>query len=508
MPTTKVTLENGSILNVPEGSTPQQIQQWVGQATGKTPQIAPPADTFSGESGLSGLSALFQRVASDPSNPAAGLIKAIPDVFRGMLGESKSELGKVIPAASDPNDSSFQHLIGAIPGVGHGLSHLGTNITGGNYPAAAGDLLSLFGPELAGGALGKMGNASRDAGFEMFNRGLKFDPVQNSVQDIRGAVNEGIASKLPAPKLTRTAVMDSLSRIGDVSKPGTMLGDLESQLTPYVTGQNGAMPLDASKVMGPYVEKLQSILQSPTAGAPKMAATMINEIRPAIKEMDPGLAGTLFDPDALGPGRPFSPAQQTNLLSRWAKNNTTLNVARGHQASRAINSLISDSAYKDVSGSVMPGETSANLLLRKGLKDAVNDAHPEIADVNSRMHDLITLKTAMNQAAKSGGTAADQIIRSVMGAMEMAGGAGVAALAGHHGTIPLGVGGAGALVLGKLLGSPRTATQMGIGLGKSVPSLLDALKLPAQGAAQVSRVIPKNSGEDQIQQLLDALKGK
>jgi len=308
-----------------------------------------------------------------------------------------------------------------------------------------------------------------------------------------------------------------------VGTPGTILGDLEAQTKPYTTGIAGAQLVDPSKALGPYISRLQSVLKAPTAGAERYVGNMLREAEPALREMSP-VMNHVFDPQ-----NNFSPTAKVNMIESWMNNasrqqaqyaptTNNLTVARAHAAKRAMYDLISDSAYKDVSGSVLPGDVSANQTLARGFKDAVNDVHPEMSDINNHMHNIITLKSAMNQAAKVNPKSFDQLMKSALGSMELAGGGALASsLIGYHGALPLSTGAAAGMALSKVLQSPRMATQLGILMGDTFPRLTDALQPFTRGPA-AQAVLPaarslnlqagdqpmKDLGNQLIQQLLNA----
>jgi hypothetical protein len=493
-------------------------------------------DTFLGESGLGGTWEALKGLASqttDPKNPNfLQPQKAIGELGVNALGglaqNATDQLGQAWHSATQsPQGSNFgaqlldsfknagqagQHVLQAIPG-GDTLTHLFGNAQEGNWPGLAGDLTALAGPDLLEGGLAKAGEKATLGGLQKYRSQLPFNIAQHSPEDIESATRAAMRERIPAQELFATGKDRTLDRLGDPSKPSSLIGQTEAQIKPYVTGALGKVPINAQTVLSPLLDKIKGVMGVQTAGAQKLSATMLHEVQEELKTWDPQVMGQIFDPNALAPGQPFSSEQKVNLLDKWSQNNQVLDAGQAHNRSRALNNLISDKSYGDTSTSVEPGAVQANKLLRQGYKDGINEVHPEVADLNNHYHDLINLKDTLNQVAKQPSRASQQAmdagIRGLIGSPIALGAGGLAAWGAHTmggGPLQMGLAGGAGHQLIKALQDPKMATKAAIILGNDFPKLIKSL----QGSVSPLKVaLPtfnslENSGNDPIKELFNA----
>lgn len=437
-------------------------------------------DTFAQESGLSGLGALIQGglknlASGSPSQIVQGGVNTAADMLQGIGQNLSQELGKAWQAAKNipkPGGEGLSdvlmHLVGAIPIEGPPLQHLAQNVTQGNVGGGLGDLVALFGPELAKGALKGASALGEKVAPPLYRRNLPFSS-DSSIRDIEGAVKTGIKGELPAQNLF-SGKGGSLDRIGRTDQPGTIMGDLEAQTKPLVTGQGGATPIRMDTALAPFLKEVNGKLDAPTATGHTIAAGMLKEAEPALRKLSP-LMDAVFNDDPAK-GAVHTTAQRASLIDAWARNNkSALTVGDAHIAKRGMYNTLADSAFKDTDGTVPSGSKAANLALSKGYKDAINEAQPGMVPINEKMHNVITLQGALNEAAKQSPKEFNLLTQLAVG------GAFGSAVAMRGGGLAEsgGAGMAGILAL-QALKSPRIATQLSILMGSKFPKLATALQ--------------------------------
>lgn len=487
------------------GYKDEDIQQSLRKGGWKEPDIqqafssVPQADTFLGESGLQGAGNLLTNLQNSGHtiNPS-DLWQTLQGMYQGQKQETGQELGDAQQQLSRGNLSgALSHFIAGTPLVGHPLVHGVHNLVTGNYGAVAGDALSLFGPQLVK-LLGEGAvSGARTAGAQLYRHNLPFEGA-SSIRDIEGAVRTGIADELPAQALFSKSGR-TLDHIGRSDQPDTVMGNLEDLTKYHVTGAAGARPVNLETALAPFLKEIQGRLEAPTASGKQIAGAMMNEARPLLEKMSP-LMRHVFDPDALGPGLGYTTEQKAQLVEFFARNNrSALTVGQAHIGKRGMYNTLSDSMFVDNSGQVPPGSKAANLSLSRGYKDAINEAAPEMAPINSHMHNLITLTDAMNTAAKASPKEFRILMNLAIGGAlgsvpTMMGGAGV------HTTAGAGV--AGALAL-QALQSPAIATRLAIVMGKKFPDLAE--KLHATTMSQVAAAAPNALRNVPLQELFKQL---
>jgi len=495
--------------------------------------VRPPPDSFGEESGLPGLSKLpgifgdaynhLQDVVAGSANPRGRSLwdGLLHPMLAAQTADTASQVaqGNAAMKRGDISNALGDYAEG-VPFVGHPVTHLVGNLHEGNWGGAAGDALALAGPDLFRGIIGKAGKLSGSAAERIYRRVLPFDVFQYSRPDIEDAVRTGIKEGLPADKLFSPESKSSAARIGSIDDPATLLGKDEAALRPWVTGANGARELNPAHVLGPFVDHLKSFLRAPTETGQNMVTTMLREAAPALREISPALKWVIDDSGAPA-------AQQVAWIEKWMNNPngvhtnlpvplgqsgtnplaSSMTVARAHEASRAINKVISESNYRDVNGNVIPGVAQANLSLRQGLKEGINSIHPDVARINNHMHDLITLKNTMDSVGKAAPRDAEHMMKAILGATAMiGGGAEIAGLLGHFGAIPMSVGATAGLALNRVLESPRAATLLGITMGKA-PAAADAVAQFSRGVPNVLPATRSLSGDpnNPLQKLLTSV---
>ncbi len=449
-------------------------------------------DTLGGESGLSGILGLLKQgydaaTTHSPSEWGGDLMNTLKGAGQGIAQNAKTELGRSADAAKDLAPmTALQHLFGAVLPQS---SHFQDNVVSGNAGGAAGDLLGLFGPEAAGKALDLTRKGATAAGENIYRGPLPFDKTKMSQGDIRSAVKTGIEGELPAEKLFSKPSERTTDVIGSVGAPGTILDDMDKIILPHTTGAAGMREVNPQTVLNPLVSEIRSVLKGPTKTSASMAAKMLDEDEPFLRELSPAL-GWVMDQ-----GVPST--EKLDIIEKWMKDprllKTTaiarkgeslfnpleshLTMERAQSASRGINSTLDPKAFNDKMTGILPGQTQAQQLLRKGLKDGMNEIAPGIGDVNSRMRDVINLRNAFDDIAKQNPKDVVQTLHHMIGVAEYGlGGAGIGSvISGHVGGLPLSVGASLGIALKKALDSPRFATNLGIALGGKFPKLLDAI---------------------------------
>ncbi len=495
-------LENGKTIQIPDGSTPEQAQDFMHQAMAAD---APPPqeDTFLGESGIGGIGNWISGAAESQHtfNPSDAW-----NVLKGMYqGQAKETSGELSSAGEQLRQGNYSdaalHAIGAIPLLGHPLVHSGKNIVEGNYPAAAGDLLALFGPKLAESATRGAGALGESAGTQLYRKALPFTKA-SSPEDIEGAVREGVSRALPAQSIFAPPGKRTLDKIGSTYKPGTILGDLEGQAKPMVSGPFGQDPVKAPTAFGPFIDKVETYLNANSSSVRAAGVGMLKEAQPGLEKLNPRVASIFADDPATGKPM-FSPQQQLQLFKSYvAGDPQDLTVEMAHQGKRDAYDALSSSVYKD-SGSATPppaGGRDANMSLAVGYKNAVNEARPGMVPINEHMHNILTLKDAMNEAAKESPKAFELMTRLAIGA-GLGGGASVAAHMGREFTAGAGIAGAIALHAMK---DPRVASQIAIVMGNKFPRVAQALAPFAQPVGVAGSAVGQSLrplGDDEVQQL-------
>jgi hypothetical protein len=94
-------------------------------------------------------------------------------------------------------------------------------------------------------------------------------------------------------------------------------------------------------------------------------------------------------------------ADLKNELTDWQKQYPNgLTVETAQATKRAMYKRISDRLYADNYGGITPADKAADILLAKGLKDAISEKVPEVDEPNNYMHTAIVLRDALDNAAK------------------------------------------------------------------------------------------------------------
>lgn len=473
-------------------------------------------DTFLGESGIGGLLGIPGALAKGSPPTLANPLGPLGDLLKGMYQGQVKQTGDAQASASKNLSqghyaNALSDFIEGTPIIGRPLTHAVSNAYQNNYSGMLGDLVGLLGPKALEAATEGASSAGRTAGLSTYRSKLPFKTGDLSVEDLQKAVKAGVDQGFPAQSLFASGRGDTLARVGRMDQPGTYLGGLGDQLKPYVTGANGALPVNAETAYGPLLNRIDSQLQSPAASGQELAANMLAEAKPGLLKADPKIMGQIFDDnpvDAKGnPVAPFTAAQRASLIRNWATgNHSAMSVADAHAGKQRLYDGLSDSAYSEKSaGSAPVGKRDALKLMAAGYKNAVNEVHPEAAPINDAVHNTINLKDALNAAAKESPREFDLLKNLVVGGMVGAAGGGLGHLAGPGIVESAGAGVAGAITL-KALQSPRVATQLAIIMGKRFPAVADAVAplIQPTGYTAMTAGEAAQSGNDQIQQLFNS----
>lgn len=492
--------------------SPKEIDQMMGVASG---DFLPKGttDTFAGESGLGGLGSLLsQAKTSLTQHPASqwggDLLNTIKNMYNAQVAETSQAQSD---AKTDWGKGEYANAIGdflsGTPLVGHPIVHGVNNAANGNFGGAAGDLLGLLGPEIAEGAVSGLGSVSRNVGLKLFHKNLPFDSA-NSVRDIERATAEGVDQKLPAQGLFSQGKARTLDKIGRTDQPGTVMGNLEAQVQPLVTGAAGAQKVDVSTALAPFISKVKDKLEDPTATGQGMAAQMLRSAEPALRKINGPVMDYIFDPAqgfsdeqkvaniekwarATGVGQP---SQATPGLTLFGQNASAtspnilthdLDVSSAHNAKRGMYNNLSDDTFRDASGAVPPGAKATSLSLSKGYKNAVNEAQPSLAPINEHMHNTIVLQDALNRAAKESPKAFQQLTDAAIGVST---GSAATAATGHSSALELGLGSLVGMMATRALRDPVIASHLGIILGNKFPRVSQALEPFMQGGGEAGEL--------------------
>lgn len=409
-------------------------------------------DTFLGESGLSGLGTLlgqgYQAVTQHPvSQYPSDLWNTLKNVYQGQATETSSEQQAAKDSWNQGGPSGVEeaarHLVGSIPVVGHPIAHGIHNIQTGNLGGLSGDILSLLGGDLAkegAEGLGAIGNKTGQAlleGSVGFPKGVSLDDAAKARQLMLDA-------HLPAGK-------GSIAKIGRIGQPGTLMEDLETQIAPHVTGASGAQPVDVNTVLRPAMKYLAEILEDRTPDGLQHVSDFIDELQ-GWKDAHP----------------------------------QGLTVEEAQGAKRAMYKRVADSQYADNASSIPAAPKLAKEMIARGLKDAVNEKVPQVAQLNDQMHSAIQLQDALSDLAKQKpNIAKDGLIWAL----------GITAgdLANAHGMMPLGTAGLAMLAARQALNNPGIATRLAIAFGES-PKIADAVRMIPKGAVAGVSNLPSAAG--------------
>jgi hypothetical protein len=255
-----------------------------------------------------------------------------------------------------------------------------------------------------------------------------------SLDEMKAATRYGLEEGLPRSEA-------SLQRLGSVSQPGTLLGDLESQIQGALdSGQRGAQQVD----LGAVTQPLQDAIKRASS-------------------------------DRTIEGRAYVQSLQQELTEWQQQYPQGLTVQEAQAAKRSLYDRINDSAYSDSSTAIPGSAREAKMQLAAGLRDAVNAKVPEVAALNAQMHTAIDLRDALTDAAKANPSGAGSLL-----GWALAGGAGASAstLAHFSGA---GAGGAG------IAGLISTATAHAL----ASPLVRSRLAIAFRGSPQVARALSR-----------------
>lgn len=453
-------------------------------------------DTFLGESGLQGLRDVGNQLANSGHtiNP-----QDIFNVGKGMVqGQAGETEGAWNSAAQNWHSGNYANAVSdaieGVPLIGHPLIHGAGNLARGNFGAAAGDLLSLFGPKLAEMGVGAGKAVSEAGGQAMYRSRLPF-PGDTSRQDIRGAVNQGIQSGYGAQGLFTPEDKGALNNISVDMK------DLTSKIQPYVSGSNGALPTNLSTLFAPFLQKISPLVDSPVEGGRVVAGNMIDEIQPTVRKADPTFAAALYNTDPDN-GPVLSMPQRAHLLDMWANGpgrTSNLTVADTHQIRQDAYKTLNASAYSDKATDRAATTRDASKFLAAGAKNATEEIHPEVGPLLEQQHNTMTLQKALQDASKENPKEFEVLKNLVIGGALGAG----AGLAGGPGMAESAGAGALGVIALRAAQSPVIATRLGILMGKRFPQIAEAVKpivMPA-GVVGAGMTQGLRSGNDPIQQL-------
>lgn len=365
-----VRLPNGQTLNVPVDATPEQVQGWVKQATGQAVGLAQPSapsDTFEGESGIGALRSLMgQAYTAATQHPMSQWPGDAGNVLRGMYQGQAQETGAEQTAARQSFsqggaggiEEGLRHLLGSVPGIGHPLAHGLGNLQQGNFAGAAGDLIALFGGELAKGAVGGLGGAMDRGANVLYRSGVPYPTSMSKEQMVR-ASDLALDNKIPS---------------GDASIPmgqsGGKTGDLIkselAQRSQYLTGANGQMPVN-----------MNTVLQEPLDAIVKASADKTPEGLQHVSDMLSELQG-------------------------WQRaHGPDITVRDAESAKEAMYGRTNPSQYSDSTTPIPGAPKVIKEELARGLKNGIAEVHPMVDVHNQRIQSVIQLQDALKVEAKS-----------------------------------------------------------------------------------------------------------
>lgn len=509
------------------GAKPEWAEKTV--APHRPVQPKDPNDNFMNNSGLSGiLGALggagqgiaqagrnaYQRLSTGelppaPKSPETPLGSAPgEDLFKGIIGGIQGEASQASQAfqamldhgVSGEQASNFlRHTIGMTPGVGPNLANLLRPTNQQNVGGAAGDLLSAFGPQaLEASGLGPaFGGALRKVGRESY-RSLLPLPSGTPKFQTNAVLDTAMKEKLPIGGASSEA---SAAKLGDI-KPGggytagSYLDRIEKQITPYVTGSNGAIDISAKTVMGPFMKSLEQVMGAAglSTSAGEKADTMLKEIAPMIKKNNPLIHDAMFLPDKNGNFMP--PQTKAKMLQLWIDSDPDVGtVADAHGNKKLLYSQIDPKTYKNnPSAAPAPGVAEAKEQLARGYKQGVNEIHPDVGALTAKQSAGIALRNALELEYEKNPT---RFLNTVAGMGAGAAGAGIAGAAASYGhPMAGGIGLAGILATDAIT-DPRIASRLALVFGKSSPELGMALNKVAKAGQGISLGLglPHQSGK-------------
>jgi hypothetical protein len=332
-------------------------------------------------------------------------------------------------------------LAAALPVLGPMAARAGENFGSGRTGAGAADVVSLgaqmFGPEIGEAAAGPI----RSAAEGLYRKGL---PLKRSLSldEMHGATRYGLEEGLPNSEA-------SVNRLGSVDDPHTILGGLETQIQDQLAQLGrGSKQIDLATATKPLRDAIAKASHDTTTEGKAYAQTLRDE------------------------------------LNSWTTSNQSLTVQQAHMAKRSMYDRISASQYADNSSGIPSADLTVKEELARGLKDAVNEKVPEVAELNNRFSTAIDLKNALTDAAKSNPSSFRNQLTWALG------GSSVTALSlGHEAA---GVGGLIATAAKLAIDNPASASRIAIAFQRS-PRVLRALGYGMQGAAITSQLDNPNN---------------
>lgn len=418
----------------------------------------PPQDSFMDESGFHGLGTLLSHgkdVASwalaHPSEAPPASPDLLGQIATGQAQDGRKELGEAWKAFTDPGAApSFGaalgsatlavpdvlgHLISAVPFVGHPVGHFLMNAVHGNAPGAIGDMVAMGGPEL----LKSLGGGA--AAESLYRNAIPLGPSM-SLDQMHRAAQFGLDQELPAGE-------KSIARIGNVSRPGTILNDLENQVNTHLRqSPAGAQPVNMNTVLRPVMDDIQEKLLDRTPEGQALAGKMIDEV------------------------------------SGWNKATPTLTTLEAHQMKRAMTKSISESQYSDNSSSIPPAAKAVKQRIAQGLRQGVEENAPEVGPLHQQIQSGIQLSDALTDVAKK---RPDVAKNAILWSLGLASGE-AATMMGHS---SMGMAGLLTLATHQALSNPVVGSRLALALHDvpAVTGALAAIGRPASIAGQAARPI-------------------
>lgn len=284
---------------------------------------------------------------------------------------------------------------GLLPLFGGDIMNVQDRLKQGDVGGATADVLGLgaqlAGPELLGGAEGKVASRMGKTGERMYTRALGL-PMSMTLDDMKAVGKMGTQLELPVGSLLgiKGTGEEALRKLGGPKDPGSYIGAAKHDADAMVAAKAN-VPVDYNKVFEPLKKQIDQYRGAVRGGA---QADQLQQMAQEFMEQH----GFITNNQVPG----IIPQAQAGAQIFRGQKIRDITVGEAQRLKQNTYGILPDNTWSDTRQTLGPVEKQFNELLAQGLRSAIEDKVPEVGEANQRMHIGIHLRDAIETSEKRG----------------------------------------------------------------------------------------------------------